>query len=290
MLAAGCGIRLSNGEPDFPPKVLLRFDEKSLLERHIEILRTAGLEELVLVIGYRQEDVRSEIARAGFGSFVRTVVNPDYELGAVVSLAAAASALTDGKDVLFMDADLLYERVLIDRLVASPHENCFLLDRNLDAGDDPVKLCLRDGQIVEFGKKVNGSFDVVGEWPGFLRLSPAMARRTADAVAGFLAAGRRALNPSEPAIRDILLDEPPRRFGYEDITGSSWIEIDFPEDLERARSVILPRIGSLPAVGRQVTSPKHRAKQGTLGLVWPPGCEGNSFRGQHAPAGQDMVS
>jgi choline kinase len=289
MLAAGCGTRLSNGEPDFPPKVLLRFDEKSLLERHIEILRTAGLEELVLVIGYRQEDVRSDIARAGFGSFVRTVVNPDYELGAVVSLAAAASALTDGKDVLFMDADLLYERVLIDRLVASPHENCFLLDRNLDAGDDPVKLCLRDGQIVEFGKKVSGSFDVVGEWPGFLRLSPAMARRTADAVTGFLAAGRHT-ESYEPAIRDILLDEPPRRFGYEDITGSSWIEIDFPEDLERARSVILPRIGSLPAVGRQVTSPKHRAKQGTLGLVWPPGCEGNSFRGQHAPAGQDIVS
>ena len=54
MLAASCGTRLSNGEPDFPPKVLLRFDEKWLLERHIEILRTAGLEELVLVIGYRQ--------------------------------------------------------------------------------------------------------------------------------------------------------------------------------------------------------------------------------------------
>ena len=135
---------------------------------------------------------------------------------------------------------------------------------------------------MEFGKKVNGSFDVVGEWPGFLRLSPAMARRTADAVAGFLAAGRhtksyRAGDSGHSG------HEPPRRFGYEDITGSSWIEIDFPEDLERARSVILPRIGSLPAVGRQVTSPKHRAKQGTLGLVWPPGCEGNSFAANMLP-------
>ena len=85
------------------------------------------------------------------------------------------------------------------------------------------------------------TFDVVGEWPGFLRLSPAMARRTADAIAGFLVAGRHS-ESYEPAIRDILLDEPPRRFGYEDITGCSWIEIDFPEDLERARAVVLPQI------------------------------------------------
>jgi choline kinase len=32
------------------------------------------------------------------------------------------------------------------------------------------------------------------------------------------------------------------RFGAEDVTGLPWTEIDFPEDLDRARSVILPAL------------------------------------------------
>ena len=47
--------------------------------------------------------------------------------------------------------------------------------------------------------------------------------------------------PYEEAIRDCLLAEP-ELFGYEDITGLAWIEIDFPEDIIRAREEILPNI------------------------------------------------
>ena len=31
-------------------------------------------------------------------------------------------------------------------------------------------------------------------------------------------------------------------FGFEDVTGLPWIEIDFPEDVERAESDILPKL------------------------------------------------
>ena len=47
--------------------------------------------------------------------------------------------------------------------------------------------------------------------------------------------------PYEEVIRDLLL-QTPERFGYEDITGFPWIEIDFPEDLQRAQQDILPRL------------------------------------------------
>jgi choline kinase len=35
-------------------------------------------------------------------------------------------------------------------------------------------------------------------------------------------------------------------FGFEDITGLPWIEIDFADDVLRARSEILPRLVELP--------------------------------------------
>jgi choline kinase len=248
MLAAGRGMRLSGGDPEFPPKSLLRFGGKSLIERHIEVLRAAGLDELVMVVGYRHDDVLAEISRVGADGFVRPVINPRFTEGAAVSLAAAAAALIDGRDILFMDGDVLYEPALIERLLSTRHHNCFLLDRNLDPGEDPVKLCIRDGRIVDFGKTVAGTFDLVGEWPGFARLSPAVARRMADALARRLAAGRTD-ESYEPAMREVMLEGPAELFSYEDITGCDWIEIDFPEDLERARHTVLPRLGAQAASG-----------------------------------------
>ena len=40
----------------------------------------------------------------------------------------------------------------------------------------------------------------------------------------------------------MLLAAPRGTFGFEDITGLPWIEIDFPEDLRRAREDIVPRL------------------------------------------------
>ena len=42
--------------------------------------------------------------------------------------------------------------------------------------------------------------------------------------------------------RVLMLEAGPRRFGVEDVTGLPWIEIDFPDDIERARLEILPRL------------------------------------------------
>ena len=40
----------------------------------------------------------------------------------------------------------------------------------------------RDGKVVDFGKIVGQSYDTVGEWPGFMRLSPAAARLVANSL------------------------------------------------------------------------------------------------------------
>ena len=47
--------------------------------------------------------------------------------------------------------------------------------------------------------------------------------------------------PYEECIRDLLLSNPDS-FGFEDITGLKWIEIDFPEDVDKAEKNILPEI------------------------------------------------
>ena len=242
MLAAGRGMRLSGGSGRLPPKSLLQFGGKSLLRRHIEALRAAGIDKLTMVLGYRADDIRAELAAIGADGSIGTIFNPRYREGAVVSLWMGRQVLRGGADVLLMDADVLYDPSLLRRLTGSPYRNCLLIDRDLEPGEEPVKICLRGGRIVDFGKIVEGNFEVVGEWPGFLRLGPEMADKLAAAAEAYVFSGRHE-EPYEPAIRDVLLGEPADRFGCEDITGLPWIEIDTPEDLRRARDVIAPALG-----------------------------------------------
>jgi choline kinase len=241
MLAAGIGSRLGFSVADYPAKVLLPFGGKSLLQYHIEILRRHGIDELVLGVGYHHQDIDREISALGAQNFVRTVFNKDYEEGNIVTLWTLRDELCCGEPVLLMDADVLYDGDMIRRLIYSSHQNCLLLDRGFDPGDEPVKLCIRDGDIVEFRKWLSAEFDFCGESVGFFKLSNEVAQKIITQTDLYLRHGRRH-EPYEEAIRDVLLTSSRRTFAFEDITGMPWIEIDFAADIDRANAETLPRI------------------------------------------------
>lgn len=244
MLAAGVGRRLD--QPDGVPKILLEFGGETLLARHIAILRHFGVERVSLVVGYRAADVRAEIARLGAEDLIETVENPAYEEGAILSFQCLGAAMRAGGPFLFMDGDVLYDQRMIERLVASPHANCFLMDRATEEGEDPVRLCLRDGRLVDFHKRPTVAYDWWGEWIGFCRFAPDIAAKVAAAADAMVAAGDRAAI-YETAIQRVVRAEPPGTFGVEDVTELPWVEIDFPQDLDQAHTEVFPRLESLPA-------------------------------------------
>lgn len=236
ILAAGVGRRLGGVQGPLP-KALLPFDGRSLLSRHIAILRACGVDDIAVVAGFGADRVRAEV---GGDSRVTLLENPDYREGSVVSLWTARGVLRAGRPVVLMDADVLYDRRLMSRLVGSRHPNALLLDREIEPGDEPVKLCIRDGRIVDFHKKPTAPHEWHGESVGFFRFAPDAAAELAERCESYVAMGRRAMEYEEP-IRDMIQSSPPGTFGFEDISGLPWTEIDFPEDVAKA-SGLLPRL------------------------------------------------
>ena len=238
VLAAGQGLRLG---VNAPPKVLLEFQGSSLLTRHFRILGACGLRDVTVVIGYRAKKLHAEVA--GLRSDLKVVVieNSTFSAGSIVSLWKACAVLRSGTPVILMDADVLYDNRLIARLLNSPHESCFLLDRSIEPGEEPVKLCIDKGRIVDFHKRPQIGHEWHGESVGFFRFSPAVAAELADRVEEYITGGRVHLEYEEP-IRDVLLAREGSGFGYEDISGLPWIEIDFPADVETARRVVVPQL------------------------------------------------
>jgi choline kinase len=237
ILAAGLGLRLQQPPQAQFPKCLLQFDGISLLERHLQMLETAGVTDV-------------ELERINWPHRVETVLNPRFDLGSVLTVHTVADALTRGGDVLLMDADVLYDERILSALVAGETVNRLLIDRDFEAGDEPVKLCLKDSVPVELRKQlaVNLEYDTIGESVGFFRFREEAAQRFAQIVAGYIDSGRANM-PHEEAVRDLLLERS-QVFDTADVTGAPWIEIDFPNDVARASTEILPQLQPLVSASR----------------------------------------
>jgi choline kinase len=248
LLAAGRGLRLQQPTGEQFPKCLLRFDGVTLLERHLQMLDAAGVTQIVLALGFQFEQVEAELDRIARRLDIEIVLNSRWELGSVLTVHTAAQPLTRGGDVLLMDADVLYDERIMGALAAGDNVNRLLIDRDFEAGDEPVKLCVKNGVPVELRKQLPAGlqYDTIGESVGFFRFREKTARRLAEIVAGYVDSGRSNM-PHEEAVRDLLL-EGGHPFDIADVTGAPWLEIDFPNDVVRARDEILPQLQPLGAI------------------------------------------
>jgi choline kinase len=242
ILAAGVGRRL--GAAGDRPKILLEFGGRSLLERHLAALRAHGIEDVRITVGHGREHIEAEVARLGWGGRVGFVHNPRYREGSMVSLWAQSARLRAGRPLLLMDGDVLYDERMIGRLIDAPGENVLLVDRTLEPGDEPVKICFRGDRIVDFRKRPEHAHDWHGESVGFFRFSGATAAALADRCDALVGQGRTDLEYEE-AIRDLILAEP-ARFGATEVSDLPWIEIDFEADVARARQEVLPLLPKAP--------------------------------------------
>ena len=171
--------------------------------------------------------------------------NPQYRRGSLVSLWAQRERLNAGGGVILMDADVLCDARMLARLGEGSAEATLLVDRELEPGDEPVKLCFRrsaDGgeQIVDFRKRPEHAHDWHGESVGFFRFSSRVANDLAARCDAYVSAGRLDVEYEE-AIRDMIVAHP-QRFGAVDVSDLPWTEIDFEEDVVRARARVLPQL------------------------------------------------
>ncbi len=242
ILAAGQGSRLAEFNPDARPKCLLEFGGKSLLARQMDSLFRLGTRQATLVVGYEADQVIDHVGTLSSRPEVAFVYNPAFAAGSVLSLLAAREVLNSDETVLVLDADVLFHPQIMQTLIDSPEQNCYLIDKNFVAGNEPVKIAMQKDRIVEFRKKLPPElvYDTLGESIGFFKFNGEIAAKIAHTCAGYKTEGLLDA-PHEEVLRDVLLAQP-SDFACEDVSSLPWIEVDFPEDVERAIKQIVPAI------------------------------------------------
>ncbi len=196
VLAAGQGTRLRPLTLDVP-KCMVPLHGRPLIEWQLRTAATSGMTEVILVGGFKVDQLRKLDARL--------VENPDYATtNMVASLFCAEEFFDDGFVVAY--GDIIYNPLVLERLLASPHDIAVVVDRQWRAYwaqrsanilDDAESLRLHDsGRIISIGQKVVDAAEIQGQYIGLVSI-----RCAGLAAMRELVADERAANGSPEPFR-----------------------------------------------------------------------------------------
>jgi choline kinase len=182
ILAAGTGTRLMPLTAD-RPKCMVPLAGRTLLDRQLEVMSGAGLTDIVLVAGHGATQVREPR--------VRVVLNPDYaSTNMVASLFCAESAMTADADMVVSYGDIVYQRSVLDALLAAEAPVAVCVDRGWRTywearmadplGDAETLKHAADGRIIELGKRASRYEDIQGQYIGLFKVRADWVPRMRD--------------------------------------------------------------------------------------------------------------
>jgi choline kinase len=213
----------------------------TLLSRALRALAAVQVSEASIVVGFRHDLIAAELDRCPPPLSVACVRNEAFRRGSVRSLWAAREAMH--REVLIMDADVLFPLPLLRRLVQSPHRNCVLGDPRSSFTGEEMMLTLQGERVWDITRGVIDPSQVLGEGVGFYKLDRVAAQALRGLLEAWIASGRDD-EEYEEVFRVLFKSSV---FGYELVGDLAWTEIDFPADIGRAEHTVWPQIRALEA-------------------------------------------
>jgi L-glutamine-phosphate cytidylyltransferase len=235
ILAAGVGKRLWQ-VTQHRPKCLIEIGGQTLLHRYLTTLRSVGIHSVDMIVGYKQEMIRTAVAVNDSGIRVNFLVNEQFHRGSISSLWIARMALDD--DAIIMDADVLFHQEILRRLVQSPHENALLMDETVKQTGEECMVVVESGRVIALTKTMPLHYDYAGEGVGFLKVRHADAPHVVASLKTHVDRDDWQMEYEDALVgffRDV-------KVGHEKIGGLPWTEIDFIEDVAKAEREVLPKL------------------------------------------------
>ena len=229
ILSAGKGSRLLPLTAD-RPKCLIEFSGKSLLEWQLDALQGSGIEEVVIVTGFR-DDLVDAVAERRQG--VRTFFNPFYHVADNLGSVWMVRSEFD-RDTLLLNGDTLISTPLLEKVLAGAQAPITVtVDEKEDYDADDMKVLREGTRLMRIGKALEpGQYNA--ESIGLLAFKGDGPRIFAEQVDRMLRLPDGTRRWYLRAIDALAAETPVHTVS---IKGEDWQEVDFPEDLDKARAL-----------------------------------------------------
>lgn len=238
ILAAGMGRRLGELTKN-NPKCMVTVNGVTLIERMLRQLEALHLSRVVIVVGYRSQQLIDYIATLGLSTPITYINNPIYDrTNNIYSLALAKDHLLR-EDTLLLESDVIFDDSVLHALVDDPRETLALVDKYECWMDGTCVTLAEDDSISSFvpGKRL--VFSDAEKYYKTVNIYKFSRHFSESYYVPFLEAYSCALGNNEyyeQVLRVItMLDEPEIR--AKKLTGQLWYEIDDIQDLDIASSM-----------------------------------------------------
>ena len=233
ILAAGMAKRL-RPLTDACPKCLLKIGERTLLQRTVDAMIAAGIQEFVVVTGYRAEMIRDFLTKQYPSLNIHFIHNGDYEHNNNIFSLWMTRPYTEGKEFLLSDSDILFDPQLI-RAVLAEEGNTLALNRH-ECGEEEIKVIVdSENRIMELSKTCSIE-QAIGESVGFEKMTASYSTALFKELEQMI---------EREGLIDVFYERAFERlipqghtFRIVDTTRFFSIELDTPEDFENAKQLI----------------------------------------------------
>ena len=219
---------------DACPKCLLKIGERTLLQRTVDAMIAAGIQEFVVVTGYRAEMIRDFLTKQYPSLNIHFIHNGDYEHNNNIFSLWMTRPYTDGKEFLLSDSDILFDPQLI-RAVLAEEGNTLALNRH-ECGEEEIKVIVdSENRIMELSKTCSIE-QAIGESVGFEKMTASYSTALFKELEQMI---------EREGLIDVFYERAFERlipqghtFRIVDTTRFFSIELDTPEDFENAKQLI----------------------------------------------------
>lgn len=228
ILAAGRGTRLGNRTKEMP-KGFLEVGGETLIERSIRLLKSEGIENIVVGVGHKgtaYEDIQDQYGLTIF-------YNDEYSTTeSMYTLVCAAPHITG--DFLLLESDLLYDVSALQTIINTSQSNVILGSGFTDSGDEVYLHTFESGEFRYLSQDGNDKINAYAELVGICKLS-------LDFYQKMIALPTIKKMKYEYAFNVL---SPTEAIHVEKQSDLVWCEIDDEDHLNRAVNLVLPKLKS----------------------------------------------
>lgn len=227
ILAAGRGTRISrylSGNP----KCTVEIGKKKLIEYTVDLLKSRGIGDIGIVLGYRHEVIESILKNSG----VKIYYNPFFDVTNSIASAWFARGFFVNEDTIIMNGDVFLEESLLDIIIKTKKNPVLFADCTRCAEADYKFLCKGD-KLVKYGKELSLA-ETSAEYIG-------VAKIDAEFISEFVAKLEDMICEQSHSVwwENVLYSMTDEKDIYvEDVNGKFWAEVDYIEDYERIQKFV----------------------------------------------------
>lgn len=238
ILAAGMGKRLGELTKN-NTKCMIQVNGKTLIERALTQFSALDLKKIIMVIGYKGDELREFLGDSFNGLPIEYIINPIYDVtNNIYSLFLAKEQLQQD-DTLLIESDLIFEDRVLEKVLADPYPNIALVAKYESWMDGTVVMLDNDNNILNFVTKKAFNFDHKDSYYKTVNIYKFSKEFSITHYVPFLNAYINSLGKNEyyeQVLRVIaLLDKPDLK--ALPLSGEKWYEIDDIQDLNNAESI-----------------------------------------------------